>query len=234
MRLLIVFAFILFAKSNIAQKAESFFLSSPSLTPDGETVIFSFEGDLWKASIKDGAATRLTAMQGQENNAKVSPDGKWIAFTGRQNNNSDIYIIPTTGGEVKQLTFHSGGDEVNSWSWDSKSVYFASSRAGQISGFKVGIDGGTPKRVFGDHFFQYDHNLVEHPNTGEIFFNDTWESNNQLQRKRYKGAYNPDIQSYNISSKKYTKYTTWHGKDFALTIDKNGNTYFISDEGNDE
>ncbi len=234
MRLLIVIVFFFGFKNMKAQMSEPYFLSSPSLTPDGKTVIFSFEGDLWKASVKDGAATRLTAMQGYENNAKLSPDGKWIAFTGRQYNNSDIYIMPTSGGEVKQLTFHSGSDEVNSWSWDSKHIYFASNRSGQVSGFKVGIEGGTPTRVFGDNFFQYDHNLVEHPTTGEIFFNDTWESFNQIQRKRYKGAYNPDIQSYNTSTKKYTKYSTWQGKDFGATIDKNGNIYFISDEGNDE
>jgi tricorn protease len=234
MRLLIAIMLLFGSKNVNAQTAEPFFLSSPSLTPDGQTVIFSFEGDLWKASVKDGSASRLTAMQGYENNAKVSPDGKWIAFTGRQYNNSDVYIMPTSGGEVKQLTFHSSSDEVNSWSWDSKHIYFASGRAGQISGFKVGIDGGTAKRVFGNHFFQYDHNLVEHPTSGEIFFNDTWESLNQIQRKRYKGSYNPDIQSYNTSTKKYTKYTTWQGKDFGATVDKNGNTYFISDEGNDE
>jgi hypothetical protein len=54
---------------------------------------------------------------------------------------------------------------------------------GQTAGYKVSADGGTPVRVFGNYFFQYDHNLVEHPTSGEIFFNDTWESSNQVQRK---------------------------------------------------
>jgi Tol biopolymer transport system component/C-terminal processing protease CtpA/Prc len=231
--ILLLFCLFIF-QSLYAQNTEPYFLSSPSLTPDGQTVVFSFEGDIWKAPVKDGIATRLTAMQGYENGAKVSPDGKWIAFTGRQYNNSDVYLMPFEGGDVKQLTFHSSSDEVSSWSWDSKSIYFSSSRAGQASGFKVGIEGGTPVRVFGDNYFQNDHNLVEHPVTGEIFFNDTWESSNQVQRKRYKGPYNPDIQSYNPVTKKYTRYTTWMGKDFGATLDKNGNLYFISDEGNDE
>ncbi|MCK9640672.1 MAG: S41 family peptidase [Prolixibacteraceae bacterium] len=234
MRYLIVLVFLLVLKSVQAQSVEPYFLSSPSLTPDGKTLIFSFEGDIWKASVKDGVATRLTAMQGYENGAKVSPDGKWIAFTGRQYNNSDVYIMPAEGGEVRQLTFHSGSDEVSSWSWDSKYIYFSSNRAGQVSGYKVGTEGGTPTRIFGDNFFQNDHNLVEHPVTREIFFNDTWESSNQVQRKRYKGPYNPDIQSYNPVTKKYIKHTVWKGKDFGATIDKNGNIYFISDEGNDE
>jgi len=217
-----------------AQKNEAYFLSNPCLTPDGQTVVFSFEGDLWKAAIKDGQATRLTAMQGYETNPKISPDGKWIAFTGRQFGNADVFIMPLAGGEVKQLTFHSGNDEVNSWSWDSQKIYFTSTRTGQISGYTVSINGGTPQRLFGDHFFLYDHGLFEHPTSGEIFFNDTWESSNQIARKRYKGPFNPDIQSYNIKTKQYKKYTDWEGKDFGTSIDKNGTIYFISDEVNGE
>jgi tricorn protease len=171
-----------------AQSNEAFFLSQPALTPDGKAVVFCFEGDIWRAELPGGQAYRLTAMQGYETSPKVSPDGKWIAFTGRQYGNADVFVMPTSGGDIKQVTYHSSGDEVNNWSWDSKAIYFTSGRMGQQSGFKVAHTGGTPQRVFGDYFFQYDHNLVEHPTSGEIFFNDTWESSNQVARKRYKGA----------------------------------------------
>ena len=217
-----------------AQSQSAYFLTYPTLTPDGQTVIFSFEGDLWKASVSNGQASRLTAMEGNETNPRVSPDGKWIAFTGRQYGNADVFIMPINGGEVKQITFHSGNDEVDSWSWDSKHIYFTSTRYSRSSGYKVSLNGGTPERVFGDNYFQYDHNLVEHPTSGEIFFNDTWESSNQAARKRYKGPFNPDIQSYNLKTKQHKKYTDWEGKDFSATIDKNGNIYFISDEANGE
>jgi tricorn protease len=212
----------------------AFFLSYPCLSPDGKTVVFSFEGDLWKADTKGGPAARLTAMEGYETNARFSPDGKWIAFTGRQSGNADIYVMPAEGGQIRQLTFHSATDEVNSWSWDSKYIYFTSNRMGQQSGFKVSAGGGTPQRVFGDYFFQYDHNLFEHPSSGEIFFNDTWESSNQVQRKHYKGPFNPDIQSYNPATKLYRRYTDYIGKDFGATLDRTGNIYFISDESNGE
>lgn len=214
-----------------AQQAH--FLSNPCLTPDGQTVIFAFEGDLWKSNVKEGQASRLTAMPGYETNPRVSPDGRWIAFTGAQYGNSDVYVMAVNGGDIKQLTYHSANDLVSSWSWDSKSIYFTSARMGRDAGYTVSINGGTPKRVFGNYFFQYDHNLVEAPN-GEIFFNDTWESANQVQRKRYKGPFNPDIQSYNPKTKQHTKYTNWEGKDFGATVDKNGKVYFISDEENGE
>lgn len=234
MKCFFICIFSFFFTSSFSQNKDAYFLSQPALTPDGKAVVFSFEGDLWRAETVGGQAYRLTAMQGYETNAKVSPDGKWIAFTGRQYGNADVYVMPVGGGDIKQITFHSGTDEVNSWSWDSKTIYFTSTRTGQMSGFKVGIDGGTPQRVFGDYFFQFDHNLFEHPTSGEIFFNDTWESSSQVARKRYKGPFNPDIQSYNLKTKKYTRYTTWEGKDFGVTMDRNGAMYFISDEANGE
>ena len=234
MKKLITFTALLLSAQLFSQNNAAFFLSNPCLTPDGQTVIFAFEGDLWKANVNDGQASRLTAMQGYETSPRVSPDGKWIAFTGRQYGNPDVFVMPVNGGDVRQITYHSSNDDVTSWSWDSKSIYFNSNRMGQIAGYKVSADGGTPVRVFGNYFFQYDHNLVEHPTSGEIFFNDTWESSNQVQRKRYKGPFNPDIQSYNLTTKQHKKYTTWEGKDFGASIDKNGNVFFISDEDNGE
>ncbi|MFL9481222.1 S41 family peptidase [Chitinophagaceae bacterium LWZ2-11] len=232
-RTLLLFALSISANA-FSQNQDAYFLSQPCLTPDGQTVVFSFEGDLWKAEVKTGNAVRLTGMQGYETDAKVSPDGKWIAFTGRQNGNADVFIIPVAGGEVKQLTYFSGADNVSSWSWDSRTIYFASSRESRASSYKVSINGGTAQHVFGYEFFLNDHNIFENPKTGDIYFNDTWESGNQASRKRYKGPYNPDIQSYNPTTKKYTKYTDWIGKDFGATLDKNGNVYFVSDELNGE
>ena len=233
MRLVSSILSLLFISASTAAQ-DAYFLSNPCLTPDGQTVVFSYEGDLWKADVNTRQATRLTAMQGYETSPRVSPDGKWIAFSGRQYGNADVFVIPVNGGDVKQITWHSANDEVTSWSWDSKYIYFNSGRMGQIAGFRVSAEGGTAMRVFGNYFFQYDHNLFEHPNSGEIFFNDTWESSNQVHRKRYKGPFNPDIQSYNPRTKQYKRYTDWEGKDFGATIDRGGHVYFISDEANGE
>jgi dipeptidyl aminopeptidase/acylaminoacyl peptidase len=137
----LVFLFLL--KSLIAQISEPYFLSSPSLTPDGQTIVFSLEGDIWKASMKDGIASRLSARQGNGNNARVSPDGKWIAFTGRQYNISDVYLMPIEGGEVEQLHFHSGSDDVSSWSWDRLPVLKLASKGEHLCGFLATISSRT-------------------------------------------------------------------------------------------
>jgi len=230
---LLLFSIAFFQNFAKAQTTETYFTSYPTLTPDGKTVIFSYEGDLWKADINNPVASRITAMQGEETRPHVSPDGKWLVFSSNQFGNNDVYVMPVAGGEIKQLTFHSASDEADSWSWDSKSIYFTSNRYNTFSEYKVGLNGGTPTRVFGNYFNTI-HGVFEHPQTGELFFSNTWESYIFEQRKHYKGAYNPDIQSYNPKTKAYKQYTDWAGKDFWASLDQKGNIYFVSDEGNSE
>nr|WP_321231807.1 S41 family peptidase [uncultured Psychroserpens sp.] len=225
--------FVSFIFNGILYGQEAYFQIDPTLSPDGSTIVFSYDGDLWKTSSSGGEALRLTAMEGKETLPRISPDGKWIAFSATQYGNRDVYIMPTDGGEIKQLTFHDTADDVDSWSWDSKHIHFTSSRYNRFSGYSVAIDGSTPVRLF-EHYFNNVHNVTTHPKTGEIFFNESWESKNFTHRKRYKGDYNPDIKSYNPKTNTYKEYTSYNGKDMWATIDKNGTIFFASDQINGE
>ncbi|MCC9135013.1 S41 family peptidase [Pontibacter silvestris] len=215
------------------QQQEVYFATNPTITPDAKNIIFSYEGDLWQIASGGGAANRLTGMEGYESRPRISPNGKWVAFTSSQYGNEDVYVMPMGGGSIKQLTFHEGADQVESWSWDSKTIYFTSDRANRFSAYKVNREGGTPQRMF-QHYFHTVHNVAEHPSSGEIFFDETWESKTFAQRKGYKGAYNPDVQSYNLKTGEYKRYTDYEGKDFWVTIDGKGKFYFVSDEANGE
>lgn len=232
-KLATAFGLLLTATLASAQPSAPYFVLDPTLTPDAREIVFSYEGDLWKVPVSGGAALRLTAMEGIESRPAVSPDGKWLAFTAEQYGNKDVFVMPMTGGEIRQLTFHEGTDEVESWGWESDKIYFASDRYNRFAAYEVGLSGETPKRLF-DHYFNTIHGAVVQPKTGEIFFNETWESKNFAHRKRYKGEYNPDIQSYNPATKKFTQYTDFEGKDFGATIDKEGSVFFKSDEANGE
>jgi tricorn protease len=217
-----------------AQAIDSpYFVLDPTLTPDAKEIVFSFEGDLWKVNIAGGSSMRLTAMEGIESKPAVSPDGKWLAFTAEQYGNKDIFLMPMDGGEIRQLTFHEGVDEVESWSWNSDEIYFTSNRYNNFSAYVIDLTGSTPKRLY-PNYFNTVHGAVVQPKTGEIYFNETWESKNFAHRKRYKGEYNPDIKSYNPETKKFSQYTDYEGKDFGATIDAEGNVFFQSDEANGE
>ena len=229
-----IFIFV-FSVHTIAQqsnRSDVRFLGNPSVSSNGD-IVFTYDTDLWSVAPSGGQAIRLTSMDGEETNPSISPDGNWVAFTSNQYGNNDVFIMPVQGGEITQLTFHQADDKVESWSWDSKKIYFTSNRYNRISAFAINPKGGTPSRLFG-HYHNNVHNLSEHPSSGEFYFNESWESFNFPQRKRYVGSFNPDIKSYNPKTDTYTEHTSWEGKDFAPTIDRNGQVYFVSDEANKE
>ncbi len=72
----------------------------------GDQVVFSYAGDLYTVPLSGGEATKLTNdPDGFELFARFSPDGKHIAFTGQYDGNTEVFLIPATGGEPRRLTF---------------------------------------------------------------------------------------------------------------------------------
>lgn len=67
---------------------------------------------------------------------QVSPDGRWVAYSvtevdkAKNIRNSDIWIVPATGGEPRQLTRSPRGDDRPRWSPDSSAIAFVSARDG--------------------------------------------------------------------------------------------------------
>lgn len=68
-------------------------------------IVFSYAGDLYKVSINGGEAKRLTSHIGYEMFPKFSPDGNSIAFTGQYDGNTEVYTIPSAGGEPLRITY---------------------------------------------------------------------------------------------------------------------------------
>jgi len=99
----------------------------------GDRVVFTYGGDLWTATTSGGTATRLTANVGVETYPKFSPDGRWIAFTGQYDGDEQVYVIPSGGGEPKQLTFYPSrgplaprwglDNQVDGWTKDGRIVF---------------------------------------------------------------------------------------------------------------
>jgi len=212
---------------------EACFLSDPALSPNGRTIVFACAGDLWTVPSAGGLAQRLTGLAGRESRPSFSPDGRWVAFSGEQTGNADVYVVSSDGGAVRQLTFHEADDQVDSWSWDSQTIYFNSDRENNFSEYAIHLAGGTPARLF-ENYFNTVHGLVIHPLTEEHIFTDTWESLEFASRKRYKGAYNPDLRSWGPVTGVFRNLTEWEGKDFWPTIDRHGRLYYVSDQANGE
>src|SRR5260221_14076635 len=104
----------------------------------GDTIAFSYAGNLYSVPAKGGVARRLTSHEGYEMFARFSPDGKWLAFTGQYDGNTEVYLMPAEGGVPKRLTWTAtlNRDDVSDrmgpnnlvigWKHDSKPILFPS------------------------------------------------------------------------------------------------------------
>src|SRR5262249_2802574 len=64
--------------------------------------------------------------------------------------NIDVYVVPTTGGEPRRLTYHPGVDVALGWTPDGKSVLFSSDRTSYSRFnklFTVPVAGGHPTEL---------------------------------------------------------------------------------------
>ncbi|MBQ7361743.1 MAG: PD40 domain-containing protein [Bacteroidaceae bacterium] len=76
-------------------------------------------------------------------NCKISPDGTTIAFTYK----GDIFTVPASGGEARQITSLDSYDTTPIWSNDGENIVFSSNRNGSFDLYIVSKKGGTPKRL---------------------------------------------------------------------------------------
>jgi len=64
------------------------------------------DDDIWVVSTQGGISRRLTSIKGQCSSLLISPDGRTLAFVANENGgNACTYIMPSQGGEIKQLTY---------------------------------------------------------------------------------------------------------------------------------
>lgn len=84
---------------------------------------------------------------------QVSPDGRWVAFTvttidkAQNTRNTDIWLVPTAGGEPRQLTTHPAADARPRWSPDGRKLAFISTRDGTSQIWVMDVTGGEPERL---------------------------------------------------------------------------------------
>jgi len=124
-------------------------LADPAL--GGERIAFAYANDLWTAALDGSDVRRLTAHPAFESGPRFSPDGSLIAFTGRYEGNTDVYVVPAGGGVPMRLTWHPGDDRALGFTPDGRSVLFASPREVHTRRytqlFTVPVEGGLPTKL---------------------------------------------------------------------------------------
>jgi Tol biopolymer transport system component len=111
---------------------------SPSLTPDGRTVVFDLLGDLYALDARGGTARVLTSGPAFDSQPTVSPDGAWIAFVSDRSGAENLWIMRTDGSDARQVTRNDTVHEFVSPAWapDGRSLY-ASLYRSDLNGYEL-------------------------------------------------------------------------------------------------
>jgi tricorn protease len=127
--ILLAAGFLLIPAPASAQPPEPIRLASnPALSPDGATLAFDWNGDLWTVPVTGGVARQLTQHTGRDREPKFSPDGKEIAFTSDRTGSEQVFVMPAQGGAPRQLTFHTAGYSLEGWFPDGQALLVSAGR----------------------------------------------------------------------------------------------------------
>ena len=132
---------------------------SISFAPDGQSIAVvdtenSTDGGqyaVYLIKLQTGERLRVT-NSGEfagETTPRFSPDGKSLAFVRVfGDKNQDLFVVPTTGGEAKQITFDKTIIHSLAWDADGQNVFFVSYRGGtQPNVWRVSANGGEAAEV---------------------------------------------------------------------------------------
>src|ERR1044072_1179473 len=103
-------------------------LRYPAISPDGQTLLFEYKGDIWSVPSAGGNAVPLTLSESYEFAPVWSHDGKSVAFASDRYGNFDVFVMPSDGGEAKRLTYHSAPEIPSSFTADDRGVLVSGTR----------------------------------------------------------------------------------------------------------
>ena len=200
-----------------------------ALSPDGQTLAFSWAGDVWTVPITGGVARRLTVNPAHDSHPVWSRDGRHIAFSSDRYGTANVFVMTRDGAEVRRLTFSDRSQVPSVWSLDADYIYLHSRVEGQQFWeprvYRVPAGGGQPWRAM--DCYAADGRLS--PDGKHLAFS---RGGSKWWRRGYRGSANHDIWLHELQTGKFFQLTDFDGTDRLPAWDGDARgVYLLSDRG---
>ena len=223
---------------SLAAQNNPLWMRYPAISPDGNEIVFSYKGDLYKVAADGGNAIPLTMHEAHDYQPVWSRDGKKIAFASDRFGNFDVFVISSNGGEATRLTYHSSNDYPFDFSIDNSQVLFGSARhtvntnvrfpRGNLflQTYTVPVNGGRSVLLSatGMEHAQYNSNGTSIVYQDRKGTEDPW-------RKHQTSSLTRDVWKFDIKENTYTQLSDYIGEDREpLFSNDDQSIYYLSEK----
>ncbi len=128
--------------------SEIVFLSNREPDPDA-----THNYDIYSVAVSNGRVRQITTTPGVETEPRVSPDGRWIAYTGTRRalttidsvaEDAHVFVVSASGGAPQELNHaldrRSSAPE---WAPDGRAVLYMAADRGKTVLYRVSVKGGA-------------------------------------------------------------------------------------------
>ena len=228
----LILATLLGAYGLAAQAQDNpLWMRHPAISPDGKTIAFSYQGDIFTVPSNGGTAKQITSNAAFDSYPVWSPDGNHIAFASNREGSIDVWVMNANGGIPKRVTTNSGSEYPLRWKDNStimfkasimptaKSIIFAGSYP-QV--YTVGMDGGRPK-LFSDITMD----ALDINASGDVIYIDRKGYEDEW-RKHHRSPITRDV--WLKSGDSFRKLTTFDGEDRDPVWASDGKSFYYLSE----
>lgn len=208
-------------------------LRNTAISPDGTTIAFTCNGDIFTIPVTGGNAFQLTAGNDYETAPVWSPDSKTIVFTSDREGSPDIYAVDAKGGTPRRITTSSGSEKPLAFI-DATTVIYSSSegpsrettrhpwRLTRTYSVDIAKNGARPKL-----YLSMPMGAVSVGENGRILYEDKKGLEN-IYRKHERSSGTSDI--WLLEDGKFTKLTDFNGHDLSPVWKADGKGYYYLSE----
>ena len=228
----LILATLLGAYGLAAQAQDNpLWMRHPAISPNGKTIAFSYQGDIFTVPSNGGTAKQITSNAAFDSYPVWSPDGNHIAFASNREGSIDVWVMDANGGIPKRVTTNSGSEYPLRWKDNStimfkasimptaKSIIFAGSYP-QV--YTVGMDGGRPK-LFSDITMD----ALDINASGDVLYIDRKGYEDEW-RKHHRSPITRDV--WLKSGDSFRKLTTFDGEDRDPVWASDGKSFYYLSE----